>query len=119
MSTFKAHTDQIISVAFSPDSCSVLTGAVDSSVKVFEVSTGSCMLKLEIPGLDLMHANFSFDGSCIVTCCFDGVANVWDTASGKCLKDWVSPKNLMSAFLPDISRWIDSNPEAICEAERQ
>jgi WD40 repeat protein len=73
------------SVAFSPDSKTLLTACADLSARLWDVATGNAV------GAPLRHegavtlAVFSPDGKRILTASTDHTARLWDTATGRLL----------------------------------
>ena len=64
--TLKGHTDVVTSVAFSPDGRRIVSGSFDSTVKVWDASSGQEILTLKGPG-SVDSVAFSPDGRRIVS----------------------------------------------------
>ncbi len=84
--TLEGHTDGITSVAFSGDSQRVVSGSIDSKVKIWDVKSRKESVKLTGHKGHSRAVNgvaFSIDGSRIVSGSADGKAIVWDANSGQ------------------------------------
>jgi len=60
-----------------------VTTSWDGSVKLWQVATGEAKLSLNRHQKSVLDAEFSPDGTQIVTASMDGTARLWDAASGK------------------------------------
>lgn len=106
------HHSIVHSVQFSPDGRFVLTASSDETARIWDVKDGKCVQVLagpkkparrgylhnlifneEAQRIDqighrdaILSADFSPDGSQIVTASLDGTAKIWDAASGRVLK---------------------------------
>ena len=74
------HSDNVKSVAFSPDSRRIVTGGDDATAKVWDAQSGKELLTFEDGGTSVA---FSPDSRRIVTGSYDHTAKVWDGQSGK------------------------------------
>jgi WD40 repeat protein len=74
------HTGPIYAVAFSPDGRQILTGSLDSTVKLWDATTGREIGTLEGHGWGVTAVAFSPNGQQILTAGFDQTARVWDVA---------------------------------------
>ena len=71
-----AHSDSVVSAAFSPDGRQVVTACVDGFCRIWETDSGR-MVKSIPHKVAVRSAEFSPDGSLILTAAADGVARVW------------------------------------------
>jgi WD40 repeat protein len=62
-----------------------VTANGDETARVWDASSGACLLTLKGHGGAVLSAAFSPDGRRIVTGSWDGTARVWDGSSGVCL----------------------------------
>ena len=89
------HTDQISSAAFSWDSHQVLTGSIDNTARVWDVSTGRQLRSLGVPS-GAMSVAFAPDNAHALTGDSQGLAQIWELATGeethslKGHEDWIS-----------------------------
>jgi WD40 repeat protein len=104
--TLVGHTKEILSIAFSPDGRTVLSGSRDGTARLWELSSGR--LRHSFPGQDekddpyhgeVEAVAFSPDGRTVMT----GTSRVlkhWNAASGKVLKS-TAARAVFDAFSPD------------------
>jgi WD40 repeat protein len=90
--SFKDHNWPIFGVAFSPDGRHLASGSGDSTVRVWDWTTGE-----EQPALESQHAGrvssvaFSRDGKWLASSSWDRTIKVWDSATWKLLHDLPEP----------------------------
>ncbi len=105
LAVLRGHTEDIVSASFSPDGCSVLTGSGDATARRWDLvqRPGQTVLAEQqcVPGLgrstsepcraqsefaslrrDLLGAAISEDGKWVATAAVDGIARVYDAATG-------------------------------------
>ena len=80
--TFTGHTDDVLSVAFSPDGSKVLTGSDDNTAKLWDVSTGTVIRTFTGHTDYVISVAFSPDGSKVLTGSSDDTAKLWDVSTG-------------------------------------
>lgn len=65
------HTAPVRPVMFSPDGSSLLSAAIDGTVRLWSTETGEQLLSIRMPGADrILQAQFTSDGARIVSCCW-------------------------------------------------
>ena len=74
------HTSGVLSLAFTPDSKTLASASVDSTVKLWNVATGQIALTLQHLG-PATDVTFSNDGRLMVTSGADATARLWPAAS--------------------------------------
>src|SRR5207247_1162739 len=100
---FEGHSEQVRSVAFSPDGRAVLTGSRDQTARISEVTTGGGIGRFEGHSGHVSSVAFSPGGRSVLTGSRDGKARLWDMATGRQIRlfeghtAWVSSV----AFSPD------------------
>ena len=106
-------TDDINSVAFSPDGSQMLTASMDSDIRIYDTATSQLVADLVTRGLPLDVAAFSHDGTMVVMgdcaevdeqgICIEGDAVVYDIASGEILQTFIAHSTdvVSVAFSPD------------------
>jgi len=83
------HEDAVLALAFSYDSEMLVSGSQDGKLKVWRVSTGSCLRRFEKAHQGgITCVAFSKDGSQVVSSSFDGLVRVHGLNSGKLLKEF-------------------------------
>jgi WD40 repeat protein/predicted Ser/Thr protein kinase len=97
------HTDDILSIAFSPDGERIISGSFDETVKVWDAATGAEIMTLRGHKLAVADVAFSPDGRRIVSGSNDGTIKVWDVSTGTELMTLVGHENEVRsvAFSPD------------------
>jgi len=80
---FSGHTDDVNSVAFSPDGKQLLTGSHDYTIKLWDVASGNEIKTFKGHSYDVNSVAFSPDGKQIISGSDDKTIKLWDVASGK------------------------------------
>ena len=99
----KGHTDQICSIAFSPDGTRVVSTSNDKTIRIWDLETGKMLKMLEGHNDEVNTAAFSPDGKLIVSASKDSTVRIWDAATGmqlNNLKGHNAPL-LSATFSPD------------------
>ncbi|KAN0071270.1 WD40-repeat-containing domain protein [Elaphomyces granulatus] len=77
-----AHSP-VMSVAFSPDSKKVVSGSRDSTVRVWDITTGQADQTLTGHSAEATSVAFSPDGKKVVSGSYDWTVRVWDITTGQ------------------------------------
>jgi WD40 repeat protein len=77
------------SVAFSPDSRLLLTGAGDGYARVWDVEKQELIRRFQVDGFEAMSVAFAPDGQVVVTGSDTGIVQLWDMATRKELRRFV------------------------------
>ncbi|MBN1804316.1 MAG: protein kinase [Sedimentisphaerales bacterium] len=107
------HTDEIRSLAFSPDSKKIITGSTDGTIKIWDIGTGIESTTIHGHKEGILAISLSRpDGKRIISSGRDNVIKVWDTGTGKELLSIPEAHNGLGfiysvAFSPD-NRYICS-----------
>jgi WD40 repeat protein len=80
--TLKGHLDQVFDVSFSPDSKRLVSGGMDGTVRVWDVSTGKELSPRRYPESG-GHVTVSPDGTLLATAGLDRHIRLWSAESGK------------------------------------
>jgi WD40 repeat protein len=100
------HFLPVPALAVSPDGRHIVTGSLDSSIKVWDSGSGQLLGELPSAG-PVISLAFSRDGRRIAAACLDTTVRIWDFASGRLLqtianRTWVASV----AFSPDSRRVV-------------
>ena len=80
--TLTGHTD-IVSVAFSPDGQTLVSGSLDNTLRLWDVATGQHLQTLTGHWQEFTTVVFSPDGQTLVSGSWDGTIRLWDVATGE------------------------------------
>ena len=83
LATLQGHRASIRSVQFSPDGQRLVTASSgsDSTIRIWETQGGKELLSIGVPGA--LCAAFTSDGASVCYGAVQGVAGVWDAATGE------------------------------------
>jgi WD40 repeat protein len=107
----EGHEGGVWSVAFSPDGKQIVSGSLDSTLRVWDAVSGNCQNTLAGHLGFVTSAAFSPDGKQIVSGSNDGTARVWNAVSGDCqntLAGHTSSVNSV-AFSPDGKQIVSAS----------
>jgi len=90
------------SVAFTRDGALLATGGYGKEVEIWRVSDGTRVLAITVPST-AHNVHFSPDDSKLIVATYDGVARVWDVATGALILDKIQITSEMAdaSFSPD------------------
>jgi WD40 repeat protein len=104
--TLEGYSHWVSSVAFSPDGKQVVTGSLDSTVRLWDVATGALQQTLEGHNNFVNSVAFSPDGKQVVSSSYNHKTWLWDATTG------ALQQTLHSRFLPALrvsGYWITDN----------
>jgi WD40 repeat protein len=106
LQTLEGHGNEVSSVAFSHDSTRLASASDDSTVKIWDASSGACLQTLEGHSDSVRSVAFSHDSTRLASASWDSTVKIWDASSGACLQTLEGHGNEFSsvAFSHDSTR---------------
>jgi WD40 repeat protein len=97
------HPSDVTSVAFSPDGRYALSGSVDKTLKLWEVSSGKVVRTFSGHSNSVNSVAFSPDGKYALSGSVDKTLKLWEVASGKVVRTFAGHSDEVNsvAFSPD------------------
>ncbi|BDM83471.1 WD40 domain-containing protein [Acaryochloris marina] len=86
LQTLQGHTQQVWTVAFSPDGKTIVSSGDEQFLRFWDVATGTCYKTLKGHPRRVTSVVFSPDGKLLASCGEDQTIRLWDAQKGQCLK---------------------------------
>ena len=83
ISTLKGHTDMVVTLAFSPDGKTLVSGSKDKTLRIWNTNTGGMLRKLAGHSKGINIVAFSKDGKMIASGGEDTTVRLWDAKTGR------------------------------------
>ena len=104
MRNLTGHTDQVMSVAYSPDDGKhIVSGSEDKTLKIWDAATGKCARTLTGHSDAVYSAVYSPDSKHIASGSDDRTVKIWDAATGTCTRNLTGHRSGLQsvAYSPD------------------
>ena len=103
MQSFAGHTEEVASVAFSPDGRFALSGSFDKTLRLWDVATGKEIRSFAGHTEEVTSVAFSPDGRFALSGSFDNTLRLWDVKTGKEIRSFGGHTREVQvvAFSPD------------------
>jgi WD40 repeat protein len=85
LQTLEGHSNTVSSVAFSHNSTRLASASYDSTVKIWDASSGTCLHTLEGHSSEVTSVAFSHESTRLASASYDNTIKIWDASNGACL----------------------------------
>ena len=89
----KGHKKPVICVAVTPDGKTVISGSVDSSLKVWDLEPGQCRTTFKGHSNGVRGVTVTPDGKQVISSSADGALRVWNLETAACIATLETPGN--------------------------
>jgi WD40 repeat protein len=79
---YRGHSDEILTLEWSPDSTSIASGGFDCTVHVWNATTGKAILIYQGHNAIVRDVAWSPDGNYIASASYDKTVQIWEVATG-------------------------------------
>ena len=124
--TLSGHTNRVLSVVFSSDGRSLVSGSGDMTVKLWDMQTGGAIRTFSGHTEIVRSVSISVDSATIASGSYDQTIRLWDTQTGECnhiIKQWqgevytikfspVNPQHFISMSKKKVWQWNTSGHQA-------
>jgi len=84
--SFKGHEGTVYDARFSPDGRMMLSGSEDTTIRLWDITTGQCLNTFKGHTTSVSSLDFSSDGQLIISGDCDGEVRLWNTTTAQCLR---------------------------------
>jgi WD40 repeat protein len=111
--TFTGHSKQVNSVAVLPDGQRALSASDDTTLKLWNLATGECLLTFEGHSRWVKSVAVLPDGQCALSASRDTTLKLWDLTTGDCLRTFKGHHAVVEsvAVLPDGQRALSGSSD--------
>ncbi len=81
--TLRAHTNNITSLVFAPDGRTLASGSWDSTVRLWDVTTGKQLTSFQAATEKIWSVAISADGKWVAAGSDPGIIRIWDVGTGE------------------------------------
>ena len=106
-----SHLDAMTTLTYSPDSCSIITGADDGLIKIWDASSGFHIATFTEHTSAVTASAYSKRGNILFTSSLDGSVRAWDMLRYRNFRTFTAPQRLSFSCLA-----IDPSAEVVCAA---
>jgi WD40 repeat protein len=99
--TLYGHTDLIFDVDFSQDGQTLASASADSTIRLWDVTTGQCKKIIQGHISTVTGVAFSPDGKLLASASYDKTSNLWDAVTGQLIATFPVHLGMSVAFSPD------------------
>ncbi|CAG8549567.1 13029_t:CDS:2, partial [Acaulospora colombiana] len=82
LSILRGHSDDVRSVSFSPDGSKIISASDDTTMRIWDVTTGTALSTFNDSSSLISSVAFTPDGSKIVSGSHNGALKIWDSKTG-------------------------------------
>ena len=78
----ETHSNQVLSVSFSPDGKTLASGSGDKTIKLWDITTGKEIRTLQGHSSSVASVSFSPDGKTLASGSYNNIIKLWDITTG-------------------------------------
>ncbi|MEH1966025.1 WD40 repeat domain-containing protein [Nostoc sp.] len=113
VNTLEGHSDEVNSVAYSPNGQQLASASTDKTIKIWDASSGQLLKTLTGHSNRVINVAYSPNGQQLASASTDKTIKIWDASSGKLLKTLIGHSDEVNsvAYSPNGQQLVSASAD--------